>query len=89
MFGSFARVRETIKHFDKLFLLEYPDLETVRRRIAGRKGGYGEHPDELARILSYVEPYQNKLRQAGAEVIDCTLPLDQIVNSIESRLLRV
>lgn len=89
VFGSFARVRETIKHFDALFLLEYPGLETVRQRIAGREGGYGEHPDELARILSYVEPYQNKLRQAGAEVINCTLPLDQIASSIESKLLRV
>ena len=86
VFGSFARVRDTIKHFDALFLLEYPDIETVRQRIAGRKGGYGEHPDELARIVSYVEPYQERMKQAGAQVLDCTLPLDQITKQIEQRI---
>ena len=84
--GSFARQKEVVGMFDVIFLLEYPNEAVVRQRIAGRKGGYGEHPDELARILSYVEPYQERMKQAGAIAIDCTLPVGEIANQIVQRV---
>ena len=46
VFGSFARMKSVVGMFTKLFLLEYPDEATVRKRIAGREGGYGKHPVE-------------------------------------------
>ena len=56
----------------------------MRERIAGREGGYGKHPGELARIVSYVQPYQDKMKQHGAITIDCTLPIEQIVRRIKA-----
>lgn len=83
VFGSFARMKSVVGMFTKIFLLEYPNEATVRRRIAGREGGYGKHPHELARILGYVQPYQDKMQAVGAVVIDCTLPIDETVELIK------
>lgn len=84
VFGSFARMKQVIGLFDTIFLLEYPNEATMRERIAGREGGYGKHPGELARIVSYVRPYQDKMKQHGAITIDCTLPIEQIVRIIKA-----
>lgn len=84
VFGSFARQGSVVDLFDTIFLLKYPDEATVRARIAGRVGGYGKNPHELARIISYVEPYQQKMIGFGAQVIDCTLPIDDVVESISA-----
>ncbi len=75
VFGSFARMRKVVSMFDKVLLLEYPNEATVRERIAGREGGYGKNAHELVRILSYVQPYQQKMKALGAEAIDCTSPI--------------
>lgn len=86
VFGSFARLKTVVGMFTKIILLEYPNETTVRRRIASRDGGYGKHPGELVRILSYVQPYQDKMKAAGAVAIDCTLPIDQMVETINKEL---
>lgn len=86
VFGSFARMNNVVGMFAKVFLLEYPSEQAVRQRIANREGGYGKHPDELKRILSYVQPYQEKMKEAGAQPIDCTLPTEQVVEIIEKEL---
>lgn len=86
VFGSFARMGKVVPLFSKLILLEYPNLELARARIAGRKGGYGKNSHELDRILSYVQPYQNKMRAAGATVISCDMPLSESIATIENIL---
>lgn len=83
VFGSFARMRRVVPMFAKVILLEYPDEATVHQRIAGRDGGYGKNPHELARILSYVEPYQQKMKSHGAQAISCTLSIDESIKVIE------
>ncbi len=88
VFGSFARMKTVVGMFDKVFLLEYPNERAVHRRIASRDGGYGKHPGELARILSYIQPYQDKMKAAGAQAIDCTLPLEEVADSIEREISR-
>lgn len=88
VFGSFARMKEVVGLFDKIFLLEYHDVDIVRDRIANREDGYGKNPHELKRILSYVKPYQGKMRAYGAHPIDCTLPGDRIVETIEGEIHR-
>lgn len=85
VFGSFARMKRVVGLFDDIFLLEYPNEATMRERIAEREGGYGKHPGELARIASYVRPYQDKMKQHGASAIDCTLPIEQIVSIIKGK----
>lgn len=82
VFGSFARMKQVVTMFDEIFLLTYPNLDLVRQRIAGRGDGYGSNPHELERILSYVEPYQARMQQAGAREVDCTQPLDEVVDTI-------
>lgn len=86
IFGSFARTRTMIGKFATIFLLEYPNEEVARERIAGRSGGYGKNKHELDRIISYIKPYQEKMKAAGAVAIDCTMPLDDIVGTIEGYL---
>jgi adenylate kinase family enzyme len=83
VFGSFARIKTVVGMFDKIILLEYPNSETARERIASREGGYGKHPHELARILSYIEPYQQKMKSHGAISISCTLPIAKSIEVIE------
>lgn len=86
VFGSFARLTAVVGMFTKIILLEYPSETTVRQRIANRDGGYGKHPHELTRILSYVQPYQDKMKAAGALAIDCTLPIDEVTQWIKRQL---
>lgn len=85
VFGSFARTKTMVSRFDKIFLLEYHDNQVARQRIAGRKKGYGRNEYELALILSYIEPYQAKMRAAGAVSIDCSLPVEQVIEIIKSQ----
>lgn len=86
VFGSFARMKTMVDRFTKIFLLEYPDEKTARERIAGRDGGYGKNPHELELVLSYIEPYQAKMKAAGAASIDCTLPVSQVAETIKKEL---
>lgn len=86
VFGAFARMKTMVPRFNKIFLLEYKDEETARQRIAGRDGGYGKNDHELQRVLSYIQPYQEKMKAAGAVPLDCSLPLDQIVARIEKEI---
>lgn len=86
VFGSFARMRTMVDKFTKIFLLEYPNERVARQRIAGRDGGYGKNPHELERVMSYIQPYQTKMKAVGALPIDCTLPIDEIVHAIKKEL---
>lgn len=83
VFGSFARIDTVVSMFTKIILLEYPDVETARTRIAGRPDGYGSNPHELKRILSYIDLYQDKMKSRGAIPLQCTLPIAELVRAIE------
>ncbi len=82
VFGSAAKISQIMSLFDKVFLLEYHAEALVRERIAGRVDGYGAHPDELTKILSYVEPYQASVRRRGAVCIDTALSVNEKVDRI-------
>lgn len=82
VFGSFARMKSVVSMFDVIILLRYPDEATARKRIAERKDGYGKHPGELARILSYIQPYQEGMLQHGAIAVNCTQSIDQVADVI-------
>lgn len=86
VFGSFARQHQVVGIFDKIILLEYPNIETAKDRIFSRQDGYGKHPGELARIIGYVGIYQDIMKSAGAVIIDCTLPIEQSICIIEDMI---
>lgn len=84
LFGSAADLDQHLDLFDRTFLLEYHNEADILRRLSERDNNpYGKHPDELANILSYFQPYQEKMKAKGAVAIDCTLPIDVIFNKIE------
>lgn len=69
--------------FDTVFLLQYPSAESVRTRLVSRTdNSYGKDPKELASIISYWKDYEQEYVTHGAEVIDCTTPLNDVVNRI-------
>lgn len=85
VFGSFARIRTMVGRFDKIFLLEYHDSQVAHQRITARKKGYGRNQYELALVLSYIQPYQTKMKVAGAIPIDCSLPIEQAIEIIKGQ----
>jgi len=87
IFGSTNDLDDYTNLFNTIFLLEYPDAETLRARLASRpEGDYGKVPHERDSALAYHQDYQNKMKELGAIAIDCMLPLEQIVSIIEAEV---
>lgn len=82
----FSRIEHVLKLVDAVILLEYPNLDMARRRIAEREGGYGKRPEDLADILSYVEPFQEMMKARGAWTVSCALSIEESVAAIEEIL---
>jgi shikimate kinase len=59
------------------------DEPTLRRRVASRTtNDFGKTPSELAAILEWHEFAERQHRQAGATMIDATLPPDRVVDAV-------
>ena len=58
------------------------DLATLERRIAVRDNLFGKNPDQFADIAAWHDGYEQTYRSFGAEIIDATRPLDQVVDKI-------
>lgn len=83
VFGSANDLHQHVELFTQIFLLEYPNEEAILDRLAMRSSyGYGKTKHERDAVLSYYKDYQDTMKRLGANVIDCTLPLEQIVQMI-------
>lgn len=87
VFGSTNDLYKHVGMFDGLILLNYPDKESVVGRLLSRPDGdYGKTPHERDSVISYMDDYQDTMKKLGATVIDCTLPLNDVVDIIESEI---
>lgn len=87
IFGSTNDLHRYIEMFDSVVLLEYPNNDAVVSRLLTRPDhGYGKTSHERDSVLSYMDDYQTMMKRLGAKVVDCTLPLEQIVQVIEAEV---
>lgn len=86
VFGMTNDLDQHADLFSKIFILEYPDEQTIRNRLAGREEGFGKNEPEIQRILRDYLPYQSVMRQLGGIAIDCTLPIEEIVGIIRHHI---
>ena len=68
--------------FGRVFLLEIDEATMLARLDARQPGEWGHSGDSLEYIRRLRPGYQERLRMAGAILIDATRPLDQVVNAI-------
>ena len=68
--------------FDKVIALVV-DADTLEHRIRTRaENDYGKTPEELALILKWHGKFNEDYHKFGAEIIDATRPLDEVVDAI-------
>ena len=80
--GATANENEVWHLFSRVIYLAI-DEDTLRRRLASRTSNdFGKAPNELAAILEWHKDSESNYRRFGAQVIDATLPLDQVVDEI-------
>ncbi len=87
-FGSAYNLYQCTDLFRNVFLLQYPDEQTLRDRILHRdENDYGKAPGELDAIVGYWHEYEDRFINLGATAIDCSLAkndiYDQILNVVE------
>ena len=59
------------------------DNERLRRRLASRTtNAFGKAPNELGAILSWHDVGEDQYRGFGAEIVDATRPLHEVVDSV-------
>jgi hypothetical protein len=67
--------------FSKVIALT-ADLETIKRRISVRDNLFGKNPEQFAEITAWHDGYAQTYESFGAEVLDATRPLNQVVDHI-------
>jgi hypothetical protein len=68
--------------FSKIIAL-VADLPTLEHRLATRDDNlFGKDPEQLADVAGWHDGYEQSYRGFGAEIIDATIPLDQVVDRI-------
>jgi hypothetical protein len=87
VFGSTNDLYEHVGLFDAILLMEYPNDEAVKQRLASRSRGFGRVVQERNSVLSYYREYQDQMRDLGAICVGYDSPIDQKVAMIERELL--
>jgi hypothetical protein len=67
--------------FSKVIAL-VADLATLKCRIAVRDNLFGKNPEQFAEIAAWHGVYEQTYRGFGAEIVDATRPLPQVVDEI-------
>jgi shikimate kinase len=80
--GMATNAHEMWHLFSRVIFLSI-DEPTLRRRLASRTtNDFGKTPNELAAIVELHEFAERQHRQAGAKMIDATLPPDRVVDAV-------
>lgn len=86
--GSAHDLYQYINRFSAVFLLSYPDEQSIKQRLESRTNNdYGKAPGELESILGYWKSYENEYIIRNATTIDCMTPLDKVIERIENTIL--
>lgn len=68
--------------FNRVCYLEAPS-ELIRRRLAGRTDNpYGKNPEEVKGTIKNKTRMDGEARKRGFEIVDATLPVDEIIEMI-------
>ncbi len=73
--------------FDHIVLLSAPVRLLLERLATRTTNPYGKHPDELARILWHVQTVEPLLRRGASLEVDTSAPVEQVIETILSRIL--
>jgi shikimate kinase len=68
--------------FDHIVLLSAPASLIVERLASRTNNPYGKHPDELARVLGYLQSVEPLLRRRATLEVDTSAPVAQIIETI-------
>ncbi len=72
--------------FDHVVLLSAP-ISVMQERLATRSNNaYGKRPEDLTRVLTLKETVEPMLRRRADVEIDTSVPVDQVVENILSRV---
>lgn len=80
--GGGSNEKEVSQLCDVIFWLSI-DEDTVRRRVQNtRDHDYGTKPHELKRIIENIHIKQQEFVALGAELIDATKPINEVIEAI-------
>jgi shikimate kinase len=68
--------------FDHVILLSAPAELIVERLAARTNNPYGKHPDELARVLGYLQTVEPLLRRGASLEVETSVPVAQVIETI-------
>lgn len=68
--------------FDHIVLLSAPTPVLLARLATRTTNSYGKHPDELKRVLEYVQTVEPLLRRTASLEVDTSAPLEQVLATI-------
>ena len=80
--GCAANMGPFLPRFDHIVLLSAPPAVIVERLATRTSNAYGEHPDEVARVLRLKQAIEPLLRAAAGYEIDTSVPLEQVVAAV-------
>ena len=75
--------------FDHVVLLTAPVPVMIERLASRTNNPYGRDPAELAEVLGFKQTVEPALRRAADLEIDTSIPLDEVVEKILDRVLRL
>lgn len=67
--------------------LQFTEVAVMERLAARTTNPYGEHPDELARILAYMDSVETLLRRTASLEVDTSASVEQVIDAILSLVL--
>ena len=84
--GDARNRQEAYGLFDRIFFLA-TDVETLRRRIAGRRDhDFGKAPHEFAWIVEEHSALVDQARDTGGVIVDASRSLEELADDILGRL---
>jgi shikimate kinase len=80
--GCAENMRKFFPQFDHVVLLSAPANILVERLRTRINNPYGQHPNEIARVLGLIETLEPLLRRAAGHEIDTSACIDVVVETL-------
>ncbi len=80
--GCAANMGQFLPRFDHVVLLSAPPAVIRARLVARPHEEYGNHPEQLARVLALIETVEPLLRRAADHEIDTSGSLEQALTAV-------
>lgn len=87
--GSLGNLSDVYDVFDGIVALHVDDDTLTHRLTTRTTGDWGKQPHELAQTLKRHHEAYDEYREVGAEIIDSTLPMDQVVQAVLAYTVRI